>query len=381
MAWMIRYDKLDDDQKDFVDKEINQKGNIWIKGFAGSGKSVMLIHALRKKLEEHPNANTCMVVFTHSLVDMFKTGMKELGMPSIPVMTYHQFKKGNQRYDYVFVDEVQDLPEDVLIQMRQRSSNVYVAGDSNQSIYEDTVSPSQIGEFIDARPFVLTRIYRLTRSIMTAVSNLLPDLDIFGARRDMTKKDVSVRLAKAYDRDEEVKYVWQQGTNATSEGYSSVVLLPTHDDIMDFCNRICSTQGKDVWQFQENRWGKPDYNSLNNHFKNKGLKVEYVGNGYGSFENAENKRNLILMTYHSAKGMDFENVFLPYLSSDTLISRRDEKTLFMVAITRSKMNLYLTYSDYLHPLVESFESTCQRVDIGSSANVSSSSSTDEDFDF
>lgn len=49
MAWMVKYDKLDDDQKDFVDKEINNTGNIWIQGFAGSGKSAMLIHALRKK--------------------------------------------------------------------------------------------------------------------------------------------------------------------------------------------------------------------------------------------------------------------------------------------------------------------------------------------
>lgn len=369
MEWMIRYDKLDDDQKDFVDKEIDGTGNIWIQGFAGSGKSVMLIHALRKKLQEQPRANVCMVVFTHSLIDMFKTGMNKIGMPTIPVMTYHQFKKGIQRYDYVFVDEVQDLPEDVLVQMRQRSRNVYVAGDSNQSIYENTVTPSQIGEVIDARPFVLTRIYRLTRSIMSAVSNLLPDLDIFGARRDMTKKDVSVRLAQGYDRDEEVKYIWKNGSNATSEGYSSVILLPTHNDIFDFCNRLCNTQNKPNWNLQENRYGKPDYDSLNNHFRNNGLKIEYIGNGYGSFENASNKNNLILMTYHSAKGMDFENVFLPYLSSDTQISRSNERTLFMVAITRSKMNLYLTYSGYLHPLVESFESTCQHVDIGATINT------------
>jgi superfamily I DNA and RNA helicase len=56
MAWMIRYDRLDDDQKDFVDNEINKRGNVWIKGFAGSGKSVMLIHALRKKMDSNPNA-------------------------------------------------------------------------------------------------------------------------------------------------------------------------------------------------------------------------------------------------------------------------------------------------------------------------------------
>jgi superfamily I DNA/RNA helicase len=378
MAWMIKYDKLDDDQKDFVDKEINSRGNIWIKGFAGSGKSVMLIHALRKKLDSSPNANVCVVVYTHSLIDMFKTGMAELGMPSVPVMTYHQFKKGYQTYDYIFCDEVQDLPSDVLTQMKERSQHVYVAGDSNQSIYENTVTPSEIGNIINARPFVLTRIYRLTRSIMNAVSNLLPNMDIFGSRRDMTKKDVSIRLGKAYDKNEEVKYIWEQGSNATSEGYSAVVLLPKHDYIIDFANRLLSQNGKTEWDYEENDWGKPDYYSLNLHFRNQGLKVEYVGNGYGSFQNAERNRNLILMTYHSAKGMDFDNVFLPFLSDDVSISRRDEETLFMVAVTRSKMNLFITYSGYLHHLVEKFKSTCQKIDLSSSNN---NTNADIDFDF
>ncbi|MFW5871648.1 MAG: 3'-5' exonuclease [bacterium] len=375
---MIKYDKLDDDQKDFVDNEINAKGNIWIKGFAGSGKSVMLIHALRKKIDNSPEAKVCVVVYTHSLIDMFKTGMAELGMSSIPVMTYHQFKKGNENYDYIFCDEVQDLPAHVLSQMKQRSQHVYVAGDSNQSIYENTVSTTEIGNIINARPFVLTRIYRLTRSIMNAVSNLLPNMDIFGSRRDMTKKDVSVRLGKGYDENEEVKYVWEQSLNATSEGYSAAVLLPKHDYIIGFANRLLKLNGKPSWFMQKNDYGKPDYHSLNSHFKNQGLKIEYVGNGYGSFQNAERNRNTILMTYHSAKGMDFDNVFLPFLSDDMTISKRDEETLFMVAITRSKMNLFITYSGYLHRLVSKFESTCQKIDLNASKQ---SADTDIDFDF
>lgn len=375
---MVEYDKLDDDQKDFVDNEINSKGNIWIKGFAGSGKSVMLIHALRKKLDSRPNAKVCIVVFTHSLIDMFKTGMAELGMKPIPVMTYHQFKKGSENYDYIFCDEVQDLPAYVLRQMNQRSQHVYVAGDSNQSIYDNRVTTSEIGNIINARPFVLTRIYRLTRSIMNAVSNLLPNMDIFGSRRDMTKQDVDVRLAKAYDEDEEVKYVWEQSSNATSEGYSSAVLLPKHDYIEAFANRLLKVNGMSTWSVQENNYGKPDYNSLNRHFRNQGLNIEYVGNGYGSFQNAERNRNTILMTYHSAKGMDFDNVFLPFLSDDTDISRGDEETLLMVAMTRSKKNLFITYSSYLHSLVSRFESSCRKIDLNNDDQIANN---DFDFDF
>lgn len=378
MAWMIKYDKLDDDQKDFVDNEIRNKGNIWIKGFAGSGKSIMLIHALRKKIQNSPNAKICVVVYTHSLIDMFKTGIAELGMPAIDVMTYHQFKKGVESYDYIFCDEVQDLPADVLTQMKIRSQHVYVAGDSNQSIYDNTVTPSEIGSIINARPFVLTRIYRLTRSIMAAVSNLIPNMDIFGSRRDMTKQDVGVRLGKGYDQNDEVKYVWNQSSTASSEGYSAAILLPKHEYIIDFASRVLKLNGKSGWTPKMNGFGKPDYLSLNNHFKNQGLKIEYVGNGYGSFQNAEKNRNTILMTYHSAKGMDFDNVFLPFLSDDTEISRGDEETLFMVAITRSKMNLFITYSGFLHHLVSKFETSCQKIELNS---TSQKNNTDIDFDF
>jgi PKD repeat protein len=46
--------------------------------------------------------------------------------------------------------------------------------------------------------------------------------------------------------------------------------------------------------------------------------------------------------------------------------------------TRSKRNLFLTYSGYLHHLVEKFESTCQKIP----ANSSNQNSGDEiDFDF
>jgi superfamily I DNA/RNA helicase len=213
---------------------------------------------------------------------------------------------------------------------------------------------------------------------MNAVSNLLPYMDIFGSRRDMTKKDVSIRLGKAYDKEKEVEYVWEQASNAASEGYTAVVLLPKHDYIIEFANLVLKLNNKRSWSFEENNWGKPDYNSLNRHFRNEGLKIEYIGNSYGSFQNAERNRNVILMTYHSAKGMDFDNVFLPFLSDDISISRSDEETLFMVAITRSKMNLFITYSGYLHHLVEKFESSCQRIDLSSSNN---NANTDIDFDF
>ena len=52
------------------------------------------------------------------------------------------------------------------------------------------------------------------------------------------------------------------------------------------------------------------------------------------------------MTYHSAKGLDFDTVFLPCLDEHTEINRDDAlaRRLFYVAATRSRRTLSISYS-------------------------------------
>ena len=200
MAWMIREDQLDPDQREFINVESIKTGNIWVKGFAGSGKSVLLVHSLMNRLKNEPNATVVVLVFTLALKDMFETGINELKQfygitKNIPVKTYYDFvDRDSSSYDYIFCDEVQDLPSKVLFAMNNRSNRIIVAGDSNQSIYdtdpkwnETVVDPSQVGDIINARAFNLNTIHRLTRSIIAAVQKILPSMNIWGAKRDLTK--------------------------------------------------------------------------------------------------------------------------------------------------------------------------------------------------
>ena len=77
MKWMISEDKLGSDQVEVID-EIGKISNkpIWIKGHAGSGKSVLLLHALADYVVKKPRARVCVVVFTKSLVDLLEIGLK-----------------------------------------------------------------------------------------------------------------------------------------------------------------------------------------------------------------------------------------------------------------------------------------------------------------
>ena len=58
------------------------------------------------------------------------------------------------------------------------------------------------------------------------------------------------------------------------------------------------------------------------------------------------------MTYHSSKGLDFNNVFLPFMAWDLFISDYKPDVVLMVAMTRSKKNLCISYTGNLHPKIE-----------------------------
>ena len=54
MAWIIEENKLDTQQRDFLDNvDINRK-NVWIKGFAGSENLFYLHIQPKKSVQNHP---------------------------------------------------------------------------------------------------------------------------------------------------------------------------------------------------------------------------------------------------------------------------------------------------------------------------------------
>lgn len=365
--WFVPEDRLNPDQQRFLrDVDINRQ-NIWIKGFAGSGKSVLLVHVANKILTEKPNARIAFIVYTQSLVEMFRTALREIFRASnIPVMTYFAFMSSGNSYDYILCDEVQDLTPRVLNKMYDRSAHLVVAGDSNQSIYpedprwrESTVKVDQIPALIHGRDFELTIIERLTESIMKAVKSLLR-INIFNSRVNINHTDTKISLCKANSKQDEISFVIQNANRVISRGYTASILIPTQKSIVEFVNNVLATQGKPTWNHRVNQYGKVDFGNMNQHLKSNGIKMQYVGNGYGEFKS--NPDYIVLMTYHSAKGLDFDYVYIPFCNDRLWISYNEElaKTLFMVAMTRARMNLYITYSGNLNGYVTPFAADCSK---------------------
>lgn len=353
MPWMVKEPQLDPDQRDFLQRiDRGRDDNYWIKGFAGSGKSVLVVHTAIRARRDDPDKRICIVLFTHSLIDLFRTGLPE-DLSDVPIMTYHQFLKHHQHYDLILVDEVQDLPEHVLTTLKARSTRLVVAGDEAQSIYDDRVDPEQITHLAQAEPYQLTVLHRLTNKIIEIATKIFPNKQLETAKKSRLK-NVDVILAQADEEADEVAYVWKTAVENTLPGKPVAILLPKRSLITQFANEVLSQEGKERWVPTLNQYGKADFDAMNRHLKQEGLKLQYIGNSDGELAETEKVGTVILMTYHSAKGLDFETVFLPFLNDSLTIWRDDEdraRTLFYVAVTRSRLNLFLSYTGRPHRFV------------------------------
>lgn len=369
MAWIIPEHELDPQQREFIYRQDFNRQNIWIKGFPGSGKSVLLAYTLQIIKRHNRQASVVVVVFTRALVQMFSEAFNEMGI-NVEVKTFYEFMNSSIHYDYILSDEVQDLVPSVLRAMKTRANHVVVAGDENQSIYERdpkfheaTVSPSEIRSLLSAKSLELGINHRLSSSIINIIQRFMPNMNIFSEKRDQTKTSTQVRLCEANGTSEEVKYIMQEAGKAIRIGGTAAVLLPTQKEIVKFVNAALAAEGKSAWPEQLNRWGQLDFSAMNSYLSSKDVKLKYVGNGVGSFSSDDNK--IIIMTYHSSKGLDFENVFIPFMNTSLFIvpDETRSKTLFMVAMTRCRNNLYITYSGYKHNYLNSFSSQCHSIDI------------------
>ncbi|MBR3450809.1 MAG: hypothetical protein IKH24_08225 [Bacteroidales bacterium] len=387
-TWIIRYDKLDTDQKNFVNTPIT--GNTWIAGFAGSGKSVLLVNKAVDLLNKQPGLRIVFVVYTQSLVDLFKTGLAQLGMPNISVVTVYDFLSGSSTYDYVLCDEVQDLSASMVQAIRSRCSRyAIVAGDKFQSIFEKdvkygqpTVDPVALRNLLNANVTELTKIYRLTPSIIDAVDKFLPTMHLaINGRPNAEKRDVSIKLCKCMNKREESSYVYNSAERYIKQRERTAILFPQHKDCIEFVNNVLDSKGKPQWVVTTNSYGRPNYRSMNDHLAANGIKLMYIGNGYGSLKEAEDRGIGVLMTYFSAKGLDFENVYMPYVSRDMFITYDEQrcKTVFMVAMTRSSNNLTISYCGMPHQYVERFRAACTQITPESQSAPVSSGGVDFNF--
>lgn len=368
---MVPLDKLDEDQKFFLLNNIQHQGNWWIDGFPGSGKSVLLMHILAKIKIENSNAQFCCVSFTKSLKQLFIVALNELNIPmnNFRPMTIYEFmenSRNNTSFDYIFCDEVQDIPPSVINRMKNSCRVLYMSGDRHQSLYdrdpiwhEKVIDPENICNIGNANQFSLTTIHRLTPSVIKLVSELMPSMNILSVKPNSMKKDVSVRYAYFENFINEVKYVMENAQEAISLARTVAIIFPTHENLINFAKQYILSIGGIPWKIKLNQFNANDYDNFNYFMKEHNLHV--IANGAGVLSNA-NRGAFILSTYHSVKGLDFDYVYLPMVTIEAKILK---ETVFMVALTRAKEALYISSTLSKHEYLEKIINLCHLIDLSS----------------
>ncbi len=381
---MVPEDKLSSQQREII-KNIGSNQNVaWIQGHAGSGKSVVMLYSLSDYILKNPNSNVAVVVFTHALKDLLDTGLKQIPVlknKNIPLHTIYEmkYKVGKIRYDAIFCDEVQDLPIQFIEGLKNSCGKLIIAGDAAQSIYDKdpafklpTTSVGEIDKQIQPVKHLLSMIFRLPLNVLNMIRRVYDSL--FSSQSFVGKENTDIRVLSTLDRSKEIEWVWSEMKmiHNIRPGEMIASIFFKKEDLISFVNKVLSLEKKPNWEQKmvEKPWGEElDLESFNAHLKSQKVPLMFVGNGHGSLQDAERENRMVMLTYHSSKGLDFDAVFLPF--SDTSFSHSyNPDALALVALSRSKRDLIVTFTGIMNSIFKKFLGGTEIRKIGdSSANI------------
>lgn len=230
---MIERALLDEVQEAILTAVTNDPGPHWIEGYAGTGKTIIVTLALGTIRRKHPKAKICFVTYTHALKDLVASGVDG----QADIFTVDAFVGGSGRYDWVFIDEVQDISEADILKIQQRGRHVVWAGDPFQSLYHGRVNRDRLPEVLGTTSWELVNIYRYPFKVFKIVSSIY-DADIAEDAMVNVDDSVEVQLHRASSRTDEVRWVWDKAKAVSVVERPAAILFPTHDMVYDFASEV-----------------------------------------------------------------------------------------------------------------------------------------------
>ena len=355
MTWIPSYKNFDDNQKEIMNDIVtDQNHSWWLQGYPGTGKTMLLIHLIAEYVNE--GWDCAFVTFTHALKKLAIEAMKELGHKpgQLHIETVDKMNVLKKKYDIIFVDEVQDLTVQQISKLRGLADRFIYAGDLNQSIYLQA-APSEKIKIALGKPKIveLTDLYRMPEPVFMAANIIYPEATIIKGAQVTTNVTSSINLVAADTVASEVAWVYQQARKESRNQMPSAIIFGKHRDLQKFVATLLEQLGERAASKVINK----DYDPLNEHLKKLKVPMMYYGGAQGgNLANASTSKKILLMTMHSAKGLEFGSVFTPFMNQDgslcpypSLKNKEvwQRRCLFM-AITRTKLNFYASYSKTLN---------------------------------
>lgn len=346
--WLVPLEALTEDQLTAVQR--TRQGNQVIIGGPGSGKTLVLIHRAHRHISDGIDQDRIKVlVYTNVLVDYLKSSVAELGMSDEMVSTFDKWCMGLYRtyvkgslprladnpkvFDYeqirvkclealeilnaepwldsVLVDEGQDLSIAAIKLVNKASKHVTLALDTKQQLYQVKLRVEDVCQALNVKRISATLLtaYRCTPLIVDLAAAFLSDpedADAFKRANLLPVAGVETPVVAEFDSDEtEFDELAKLLGERALLGQESAVLLPSNSLVGKYANAM----------------------------KQRGLSVVVMRENsvFGELKP-------MFMTYHSAKGLTVDSVFLPGLSESNfknIESTNARGTLLFVGITRA----------------------------------------------
>lgn len=230
--------------------------------------------------------------------------------------------------NYLIVDEGQDFSisdyKSNFISKAEKAITIF--GDTNQQLYKNR--GTNVEEIVKYFNYPLKKLdfnYRVPKTVAKVAQTIpQPHLDLLSNNRknngnsDFPNFPKPI-IKKCNSEDEEIQYIVNR---IQTEGLDDVAIL--------------------IW---ENNDVKKVYEILAS--KGIGTQVRYTvsSNTISGFTKVDtldftNHDLPCLLSFHSAKGTEFDNIFIPFANDDN----RTDRNAFYVGCTRSSSRLFITYS-------------------------------------
>ena len=315
--WDVTEETMDDDQLDLI--EYTDDKSMLVAGCAGSGKSVIAMHKaeqLHKKGQD-----VILIAYTRSLSRFMKNGKAD---SSFRFFHHHlwKYKLKMPKADYIIVDEIQDFTREEIQEFINATRKHFLFfGDTAQSIYrqygKQTMTIAQIAAMTGLNTLQLFNNYRLPRPVAKIT-------------QDYVGVDVQEYKEKVYQ-------------NKETELPHLIHFDNEQKQIEELLRLVKDNVGRNIGILLPNN---PEVIRISQEFMDNDVECEFKYNkGDNDFEYVDNLDfNTVLpkiLTYHSAKGLQFDMVILPMYNGAN--DDESRKALY-VAMTRTMHSLFVLYS-------------------------------------
>ena len=323
-------------QKDFLTSVIQDSDrNFFLKGCAGSGKTVVAAHAIRI-LRKEQNKSVKLLVQTNLLSKLINNDLRDIGGEIGDVECFHSWRPYlNDYYDIIVVTGVEDLKIEWIKKIKTFSNNQIWISDNL------TFDSS---EFSDCIVFELTTNYRNSISI-AQLSKCFININEFDHREGITLQQKINDFIIPITKNERQKGVRNQPNifiEAKNESDEFDAIAKIIKDIQN---------GNEQWKTIAIAQLKHDHLiRIDLELRNRGIDFLRIpkNKDIAELPNFDHRNLTILSPIHSLKGLEFDYIIFPRTETYKIgfgSEKEINDNLMFVLFSSAKTRVYCSYVD------------------------------------